>query len=555
MSDPKPASSPPWSKVFPDSWHRCRVYAWSTLLSLALWGAATIVIMRIDPIRVVHGLAAQSPFPTSVGDAFWLDDKTLQVIDVRVGDFFYADTITIHASLTDLWRRHITSIEVTGPQLYTGAMDRALAKLPSSDNAGIDWTISHLIIHRGTLVFDVGPHLAPIPVRIGVFRPVVLDHLHLAHPGSDPVMMRERMVELENINILSPFDPLAAPVLSFPLIRIRFTYPEIWRHHIRAVELIHPVIHLGQDLFWFTDEMKQGRGSASAAATGVSAPWDIGTFSAAYGQLAINAFGQQGVTFPFIFDTHVKDIRLDQIDKITAKSAIAIRDFSRNYPDYKINVEHLTGKIEFSIPPSDAQANNVVPTIQIGELSWNGIAAKDVSASVTFDPTGIFGKLTGKCESGLIDGNLEVYYTKGFQWNADFFAHQIDCRPVTDNLAGKYFQLSGTLDGKIAVQGKATDVQSCTGALTLAHPGLLEVSSLDDLTQRLPADTPALKRQAIALAIGTLRHYPYNHGQLKIDYHGGLGTATLHLDSPVGKRDFDVYWHPFGEVAKDSDSR
>jgi hypothetical protein len=382
---------------------------------------------------------------------------------------------------------------------------------------------------------------------------VVINYLKFQTPDQSASMIEERMVELENIHFASPFDPLA-PVLTLPLTRIRFTYAELWHHKIREIDLVRPNLYLGQDLFWFTDQLKKER--ANVTATGPDAPWQVGHFEVQYGQLSVNAFGQPRLHFPFFFETQVDDIRLDQLDKITAKSVIAIRHFTKDYPDYKIRVVNLHGKLEFSMPPSDTKANNVVPTVSIDELSWNDIPVTNVWSSVTFDPTGIYARLGGTCEKGLMEGNFEVYYTKGFAWNANFFANGIDCAPITEKVAGKYMKLTGSLDGQMAVAGRATEILKCNGTLALAHPGLLEIQSVGDLIKRIPADTVGLKRDAMKIALNAFQFYPYQTGELKIDYQPGGGEGTLKLDGGNGRREFGIYWHPFeaSKVAKNEDN-
>jgi hypothetical protein len=534
-------------------WRRARIYLWSLLLVLGLWAFAGVYVFRYQPKRLVGRALAQLPYPTAVGHVAWIDPQTVKISDLRIGDFFYADSILVTANLHDLFRYHLDAVTVNGAQLYMAAMTKALAQHPSGSSANIPWTINKLTIRRGTLMIDAGANLSSIPVRLGAVHPIIINYIKLQKPDETPAMTRERMVELENIHFASPFDPLA-PVLSLPLTRIRFTYAELWHHQIRSVELIHPNLFLGQDLFWFTDEIKKQRATLPAA--GPAAPWHIGHFAVQYGQLSINAFGQPRVQFPFFFDTEVDDIRLDQLDKISAKSVIAIRHLTKDYPDYKIRIVNLHGKLEFSIPPTDAKANNVVPTINIDELSWNDIPVTNVWSSVTFDPTGIYGRLGGNCEKGFMEGNFEVYYTKGFTWNAGFFANQVDCQPIAEKLAGKYMKLTGSLDGKIDVQGRSTEILKCAGRLALAHPGTLQIQSIDDLINRIPADTTALKRDAMKIALKALQFYPYQTGVVQLDYTPGNGEGTLKLEGKYGKRDFGVYWHPFetSKVARNDET-
>jgi hypothetical protein len=379
-------------------------------------------------------------------------------------------------------------------------------------------------------------------VRLGVRHPIILRGLRLGKPDSSPEMDEERTVEIVNINIVSPFDP-TAPVFALPLTQVRFTYKEFWHHRIREIDLVHPTLFLGEDLFWLTKELKAEH--ASTAAQGPSAPWQVSHFKIEFGRLAVNAFGQPVVHFPFFFGTKVDDVRLDQLDQISAKSVIAIQRLDQDYPDYKVRISNLRGRLYFSWPPSDANANNVVNTIQIDELSWNDIPVKQVSTSVTFDPNGVYGKMNGTCEQGLLNGNFEFYYTKGFTWNVNLFAQKVNCQPIAEKLAGKYVNLTGEIDGKIAVQGKATEILNCNGSLALPNPGQLQIKSMDALLDRIPADMIQLKRDALRILISSFQTYPYDSGLLTINYKPTGGLSTLRLDGPRGLRQFEVYLHPW----------
>jgi hypothetical protein len=560
-TSPTPASDapsrPPGRRKHP-FWRRVRLYGLSILLIGAIYFYGAARLLREHPQWLAEQIFSRLPYPASVGHVAWLDANRIDFRDVKLGDFFFAPRIIVTASPYQLLRHHINEVEIRGAQLFTGPLNDALRQGGSAKGGGIDWTITKLVIVRGTLTLqNLAPDMPGIPIRLGAIQPIILNYIHLARPDDSPSMTRERTVEIENVVIVSPFDPLS-PVLSFPLVRVRFNYGDLWKHHLYQVDLVRPVIHLGQDLFWFSDQFKKERATLPANPQGVDAPWRVDHFEVRYGQLAINAFGQPAVQFPFFFDTDVDNIRLDQLDKITAKSVIPIRELTIDYPDYKIKIVNLHGKLEFSIPPSNASANNVVPTISIQELSWNGIAATNVWTSVTFDPTGIYGKLGGTCEHGYMKGNLEVYYTKGFAWNADLFADSIDCAPIAQKLAGKYFSLTGTLDGKIAVQGQATEILHCQGKLTLAHPGLLDIHSVDDLMKRLPGAAGSLQHQALGLALDAFRTYPYQTGVMDINYRPQGGEASLKLDGPRGQRHFSVVLHPLdgtSKIAKTTDSQ
>ena len=454
MSDPTPtpeAPAPPAATGRRINWHRVRVYLWSILLMLTMWFCATMLTVRLHPKRVVDGMLAQLPFSSSTGKVYWVNRRTLKVDDVKLGGFFYADSIIITASPVGLWRHHIAKIQVIGGQLFTKPLYAAMDQAGAGGGDGLDWVIGRLEISRGTVMLDNLVADTSIPVRLGVRNPIVLNGLRLGKPDASPQMTQERTAEIVNVAIVSPIDPLA-PVFTFPLTRVRFTYTEIWHHHIREIDLVRPSMHLGEDLFWLTKEFKSDH--KPAATQGPSSPWEVGELEVQYGQLAVNAFGQPVVHFPFYFDTKVENIRLDQLDQISVKSTIPIRRLDQDYPDYKIRIVDLTGRLYFSWPPTDTTANNVVNTIQIGMISWNNIPVQAVNTSVTFDPKGVYGKLYGTCEGGELTGNFEFYYSKGFTWNANLFAEKVNCQPIAEKLAGKVCRTSpANWMAMIGVQG------------------------------------------------------------------------------------------------------
>jgi hypothetical protein len=581
MSEPTPPPETPAPEIVPASattpdfaakaktarrkcnWHRVRVYSLGILIVLAMWFNGVFMEIRLEPLKMVNRMLAQLPYPGSAGAAHWINRRTLKIEYVKIGDFFYADAIVVTASPFRLTRHHLSQVQLYGAQLYTKQLaavlehkaplqaekrnwfsyifDQTLSLITGYSDNGLDWIIGRLEINRATIFLNNVIEDVQIPIGLGVRHPVILTGLHLGKPDSSPEMSQPHTVEISSVNITSPFDPLST-VFGFPLTQMTFTYTEIWHHHIRRIDMIHPIMFLGQDLFWLTDQLKSTKPKPSE---GVEAPWYVGEFKVDYGRLAVNVFGEPVVHFPFFINTKVDDIRLDQLDKMSVKSSVNIANLTQDYPEYKIRINNLRGKLLFNWPPTNAQANNVNTTLQIDSISWNNIAATNVSPTITFDPNGIYGRLTGGCEGGQLAGNFEFYYTKGFTWNADFFAQKVNCQPIAQKLAGRYCDLTGELDGNIAVQGRATEILDCHGLMQLPNPGVLKIKSMEDLLDRLPPSMIGFERQTIKLAIDSFDTYPYDAGKLTLHYSPQGGASELWLNGPRGSRKFEVVLHPF----------
>ncbi|MCE0498891.1 MAG: hypothetical protein LV481_13195 [Methylacidiphilales bacterium] len=544
MSDPSPHIPAP---IQPAKLRICWLRVWVYLLAIfaigAMWSAAGFYTLWHHPIRVINKALAQLPYPHVIGKTTWIAPRVLEIHDLRLGDFFYADKVVLTFSIPGLIRHHVKKIELFGPQLYTKALYAMLEKHAKSKGRGLDWTLDRIEINRGTLMINHITEDTPVTLRLGVRSPVILNDVMLNKPNASASMNKEQVIDLQNVVIVSPFDALV-PVLGFPLTRVRFTYNELWHHQIREIDFIRPIMFLGQDLFWFAGEFKKGR--SALPMEGVTAPWRVGHMEVQYGQLAVNVFGQPVVHFPFFYTCEVDDVRLDQLDQISVKSSIPIQRLNQDYPDYKIRIVGLTGQLNFNLPVKDALANNIVNTLKVDELSWDDLPVTEVSSNLTFDPNGMYGNLNGKCEGGDLAGNFEFYYAKDFSWNVNFFAQKVNSQPIAAALGGKYLDLTGELDGTISIQGKSTDILACHGSLALPNPGVLVIKSFDGLLKN-GSVPPSLKDQFSKIAVEAFRTYPYQSGIFKIDYKPSGGTGILKLNGPNGRRSFEMYWHPYDE--------
>ena len=49
---------------------------------------------------------------------------------------------------------------------------------------GLDWTITKLTLSRGTLMLeDLAPDVPTIPIRFGIYQPIILNYLKLNSPN------------------------------------------------------------------------------------------------------------------------------------------------------------------------------------------------------------------------------------------------------------------------------------------------------------------------------------------------------------------------------------
>lgn len=560
--------SPSPSSPAPRRWYvKKRIYAALLIVLMLIGFSAATVAFLFRPNFIVQRLLNTTGAPVTIKQAKW-EKGTLILTRVRVGAgakdessenvFFAARKIVLRWSWLELLiGGRMELVEMHYPQVWVSRFNKATK---SSGNGGSksqsgSWSITTLKIYSGTLTLDnLGEDLQAVPITVGRNEPLVLNDIQLSGQGGGDAVTREHIATIEGLTITSPFDPMS-PVLNFKVINIGFTWAELRQSQIRRIEMIGPTIYLGPDLFWFADQFSKRRQEPGGAA---AVPWQIKDLQVRAGQLAINAFGQPGITLPFTFVSSAQNIRLDQLDKITINNKILIPSQDRSYPEYKVRWEDLHGEISFALPLSDKTAKNVVNTINVKNIAWNELQVTDAWSSVTFDRNGIYGKMEGKCYGGYLSTDFAIFFQSGFPWEGHFFAKNVDSSPIAAKLVPSYLSLTGILNGKLSVNGKATEIVRTTGDLALQPPGIMQIKSIDDLVKRLPADWNFIKRDLVTIVLESFRTYNYTQGQITLDYQPPTAVGMLKLGGLQGERNFTVNWHQdsqSSEVAKPTTKR
>ncbi len=119
MPEPIPPAEPPASPPGPVprrvSWRRVRVYLWRTLLVLAIYFYGAARLIREQPRAADPACPGPAPlFPRASAAPGGSTGAPLRFHDVKIGDFFYADSVTVIADPYQLMRHHITELDVRG---------------------------------------------------------------------------------------------------------------------------------------------------------------------------------------------------------------------------------------------------------------------------------------------------------------------------------------------------------------------------------------------------------------------------------------------------------
>ncbi|MDE1170463.1 MAG: hypothetical protein PW734_04510 [Verrucomicrobium sp.] len=489
----------------------------------------------------------------------WKALHRVELRGVSMGDYFTAEAIGIEWKWKYLiLHRRFRLVELVRPQVFLNALDHAFPQTAQDQGEESEqddpmemvrrWAYEIRINKGAVWIGPFGPGLPPIRLAIGRNAPLSWQtgSLTQVNDAHEPL----QVAETSDIRLYSPINPIA-PVLDLGTLRITFTWRGLERHEIASVSVVAPTLYIGPNLFAFFDAV-QGKGDAPAAKTPPPAsPWVIQNLALTQGTLHITAFGEPGVVLPFTFRSSGQNINLADLDTLRLQNRIEINQRSFDYPSYGISLTGFQGKLDFNLPPG--RGRNVVQWINLEELSWKGLKARDVYATVTFDRTGIYGRLGGKVYGGYMSGNYSVGFGEGFPWHAGLYLDHAEVKEPVEKLAHGDFRLQGKAGFNLTVDAKSRDIERCQGSFFFPQGGFLQIPSAREAGKSLQAsaDGPVwrqeLQSQMVERIIDSFADYPFKTGTLDFAY--GLPVSTLKLDlaGDAGRRNFQIRWNQEGK--------
>jgi len=463
--------------------------------------------------------------------------------DIDLADLGHLDYLGINWSWSHLLNRKVHELRVHGLELRQSELV-ALAnekKRNRSARSIKPFLLETLIIGQAVLVLDnLGPGIPPLPVRLGEVTPLVFQNLRLGGAESDPAAQELQKVAIHDLHIYSPYDPLAE-VLSFEKIELQFSWAGIQSQHLQRLTFQRPVIYVGDDLFWFVDQVQQKESNAASGAPSV--PWSIGTFDVVGGRLTVTTFGRPGFTLPVIYEAEMSALVLSDFAETPLKTNLTIPNTNLNYPEYGVRVSNMRGDLKFSLPPDEEGTDNIVGTIYLDSASWKGVTSTDAWVTLTFDKNGIYGELGGETYGGYTTGNLSVLVNQGLEWFADASVTNTEVRAIAEKLAPEHIVFNGPVTGLVSVQGRQKEIVSLEGQFDWSEPGDLTVVAIDDLLDRLPGDWHITKKDMATLALEAFRQYDYDQGFCSFRFTPPTSYMNLDFQGMQGKREFQIRWH------------
>lgn len=523
------------------------------ILSAVVVGTGVIYV-RQNVAALIQRAAAQQGVALSIGSAQWQGHHALRLSRVQIGPegrAVHIGSVQVRWTWRDLLlNRRIDAVVIESPQIWMNELSELLASLPPPKNPASStskpWTIGNVQVSQGLVnLTKLRPGLPSIPIQFGRERAIEFHELPL---GSGLSALGDILQEAEahDILITSPFDPLTK-VLHFETIKLQFTWAGLARNEVKELELIAPTIYLGPDLFWLADQMQaqsDAKKSSQSVSTTEAEAWKIERLSLRGGQLIVSAFGEPGVTLPFLFESEAPNVRLDRIQELSLKSQIKIVPQLIEYPSYQLSLDLQAGDIKLNLPLTDTTAKNLVPTVHFKRVLWRDIETTEAWASFTFNQRGIFGNLGGKAYQGYLNGEFQVLFQSGYPWNAQAYVTKVQTQPIVEKLTRDRFklELSGLATGRVGVKAQSTKILETTADLHLQPPGQLRIHELQRLIDDLPADWNNLKRTLATSLTQSFKDYTYTKADASLRYALPESQVRLELWGDKGHRTLNLRW-------------
>lgn len=452
------------------------------------------------------------------------------------------------AYTTFTWRgilaqKRLGLVRIDQPELkFDPAVSRALSSgatptaKPSTDPERA-WHVDELSLFDGRVELrDLGLGLPPIGFGVSTtFRDMALSL------EGDALRNTVQTIELHNLALQSPLDPFTS-VLKLPTLFIRFTPAGLWRRQIEQVEIIHPILNVGEDLFWYIDRV-QARDSG--AVPGDPAPprdgrsWTINRFDVTSGQLVLAFDGRPKLPLPLPFETHARGLNFEKLSELRLTLDLVVPEQDYIYPEYGLTLRGVSGRLQFSLPPQQG-ANNLVHTLKVADLRWKDYRARELFVDVTFDEKAIHGNIGGKAYQGYLRGAFDFGLDAGSSWNGWVSGSRVDLKQMTDAFSPEKLSLSGPADFSMNVAARAKVIDRFDGDFRGLGRGELHIGKLNEIIRDLPPEWEPLKRAATRIGLETIRDFTYDTGRADFRFNGRSGRASLDLRGPSGSRRLDA---------------
>jgi hypothetical protein len=434
----------------------------------------------------------------------------------------------------------VAALALEGGSVVFGKSLREIFSAPKEDSVQTSapppsWILGSLDIKRlAVRLDDERPQVSDITFALNTS----LKNVPLAKSAS-ALGSEQQLVEIANLEVLSPLDPFTK-VLTLDSIFVRFTLAGLLRREIDELTILGPNIFLGEDLFWYMDDMQKRLGTNGGEDSRPG--WTVKNLGVEYGRLTLGSGGRKQYGLPLSFRTKAQDVSLDNLAALKLQAVLEIPPQEYIFDSYQLEFTSERGELRFAYPP-EKKVNNLVGTVRIKAIRWRQYRASDSYVSVTFDRSGINGQFGGKVYQGETWGGFSFFFSTDSPWIGWLSGKGISLRELTNIISPQNFQLSGPLEFRLQMDAKRRDIERVLGDFRATKPGKMVIRKIDDLLARIPSTWNLTKQSSTRIALETLRDFDYTKAGGDFWFVESQGVLRLKLQGPTGSRNFEVVLH------------
>jgi hypothetical protein len=458
-------------------------------------------------------------------------------------------SLILGKSLREIFAAPAGTAQTTLGGQVSSASPAAIADEP----AGKAWIVGTLDIHRVAIrLEDERPEVSDITFALNTSLKTIPLSKSASNLGSEP-----QLVEIANLDIASPLDPLTK-VLTLDSLFLRFTLAGLLRGEIDSLTILGPTIYVGEDLFWYMDDMQKRLGLGKTGEEDSGPAWKVKELIIDYGRLTLGSGGRRQYGLPLGFRTRAQDIALDNLAALKLQAVLEIPPQRYVFDSYQLEFTSEQGELRFAYPP-EKNVNNLVGTIQLKAIRWRQYKASDSWVSVTFDQNGINGTFGGNVYRGDVSGGFSFFFQSDSPWIGWVSGSKVALGQLTNVISPQNFQMSGPLEFRLQMDAEGHRVDRVLGEFHVTKPGRMVIGKIDELLERIPPTWNLTKQSSTRIALETLRDFHYTKAGGDFWFVQSQGVLRLALQGPNGSRNFDVVLHaddsPQGRWKKGSANR
>lgn len=365
----------------------------------------------------------------------------------------------------------VRRVEIDGPEVWLGEISGSGS---TTSGGGRQLSIGELVVKDITLHVDNLTDRGPsVLLRFAADQPLVVPDVRLGDLANNPQADVPQELRSHSVLVSSGFGPMA-PLGTVETVVVRFTWNGLAAGHVAGLELLQPVLFVGED--WFdlirdlqaTDPKPAAEpGDVAAATEAAVTKGDRALALDRLGidglELALTSFGIVDFMLPFTFDYSASNVVLDTSGDFLLESTLSVRRTDWALPERHLYVEGLQGELAFNLPP-EGERDNVVPTFTAARLTWQDVRATEPWVSITIMPATAASADQAMTQTGVaavdvqFGAQLGASYLKGWvgssfslDWRATFDVWRTGAGPAEPfarlglpEVAGLYATASGS---------------------------------------------------------------------------------------------------------------